>query len=1487
LQPNDRVLQFTPLSFDVSIEEMLPSWLAGSRVVLRNQEVLGSIPKFLDFIQREAITVLNLPTAYFHALTESIRPTDLPASVRLLVIGGEQVMAPRWALWHEQADRRVQVINAYGLTEACITNTLFRNNGESSGSTVPIGRPISNTTAYILDPDLQPLPVGVPGELFVGGPGVARGYRSAPELNARIFLQNPFSPGPNQRLYRTGDLARFRADGNIELLGRLDDQVKLRGFRIQLSEIEAALARHPAIAQAIVHATAYGDRDERLVAYFVSSGAGVATAGELISFLQKLLPEFMIPSAFVKLETLPLTPSGKIDHKKLPLPGTTRPGLNEPFVAPQSELEERIAAVWREVLHVDEVGVNDNFFNLGGHSLHAMQVMSRLGHALKLNIPVSNLFEAPTVATLAAAIVTQSSQLRTAVSGPIPRKSETTDADLSFAQQRVWFLNQLQPELPLYNLAQAIHLCGPIQVGMLEKAFREVVRRHDVLRTTYVLKGGHPVQTISRNGSFSLPVTDLSKLASEPKDRQLRETTVAEARKPFLLDQDLMLRALLLKLSDEEHVLLVTTHHIAADGWSIEVLWKEVSACYRSLLEDRPSPLPPLPVQYADFALWQLDWLQGAILDSQLAYWRTQLDGIPPLLELPLDHPRPALQTYRGARQSVALPGALTDKLRIFGQSEGCTLFMTLLAGFESLLFRYSHCEDIVVGTVNANRYHPEREPLIGYFANTLVLRTQFSEDPGFRAILRRTRKTTLDAYAHQDLPFERLVEELQPGRDPSYHPIFQVMFVLQNVPVPSQAMPELTVQPSDLDTGISKFDLLLNFVETGHGLSGFLEYSTDLFEQDTVERMMGHFQTLLQSAVAAPDLEVSRLQLLSEPERKQLLVDWNSGRVDVPTERCIHQMFEAHAAATPERIAIVCGDQRATYADLNTRSNRLAHYLRALGAGPGTLIGLCTSRSIEMVAAMLATLKAGAAYVPMDPTYPRERLQWIIEDARLAIILTEMAFGQDLNAPGTQVVCLDTLNSALESNSPEKPGEKVGRNDLAYVLFTSGSTGRPKGVAVEHRSVLALAAWAKSEFSDEELKGVLAGTSICFDLSVFEIFMPLALGGRVILAPDVLQIAAIPARNEVRLINTVPSAIAELLRLKAIPDSVRTINLAGELLPQSLVEALYELPHVQRVLDLYGPTEATVYSTWALRTRGGRNNIGRPLPNEQLYVLDTKLEPAPFGVPGELFIAGAGLARGYLNQPELTADRFFKNPFSPDPEARMYRTGDLVRYLPDGNVEYLGRIDQQVKIRGFRIELGEIEAHLRKHSNLSEAIVVPDDEVSREKRLVAYIVPAQEPGPTAGELREHLKQTLPEYMVPSLFVSLDALPRTPNGKLNRKALPKPDPLIASAASVDQEPTTDAEILVAQIWCDVLNLSQVGIHQNFFELGGHSLMITRILVRLRDAVEVELPMKSIFEAPTVAQLAVLVESAMLVQISDLSEDELQESVRTGFHDVSG
>ena len=1049
----------------------------------------------------------------------------------------------------------------------------------------------------------------------------------------------------------------------------------------------------------------------------------------------------------------------------------------------------------------------------------------------------------------------------------ISRRATRESAPLSYSQRRLWFLDQYEPNSSVYNVPSGLRLKGALEVAALERSLNEIVHRHEALRTTFSMVGGEPVQAIAPSLTVALSMEDLSGCAEEKREEKARQLVREEAHRPFDLSEGPLFRSKLVRLGDEDHILLLTMHHIVSDGWSMGVLQRELSVLYRAFMNGHPSPLVDLSIQYGDFAKWQGEWLQGEVLERQLSYWKGQLEGIPAVLNLPTDHPRPAVQSYRGRTQSIELSKGLTEGLKGLSRKEGVTLFMVLLAAFQTLLYRYTGQGDVVVGSPIANRNRSEIEGLIGFFVNTLVLRSDLSGNPSFRELLGRVRKMALEAYEHQDLPFEKLVEELQPERSLSYSPLFQVMFVLQNAPSTELELEGLGVSRLRVGGETAKFDLTLSMHETAEGLSGSLQYKTDVFDDATITRMLGHLQRLLEGVVAKPDEGIGYLPILSEAEERQLLIEWNDTRTDYPRDKCIHGLFETQVEKTPDAIALVFEDQQLTYSELNTRANQLARYLQKLGVGPEVLVGICVERSIEMVVGLLGILKAGGGYLPLDVNYPAKRLEFMLADAQVSVLLTQSDQFEDeesrlddsdgrsssLNRR-IQRICLDRDWEFIITESDANPGNTSTADNLAYVIYTSGSTGRPKGVAIEHRNTVGFLSWVHSTFTPEELSAVFAATSICFDLSVFEIFAPLTCGGTIILAQNALALA-IPNRTKVSLLNTVPSAMNELLTLVAIPQSVRVINLAGEPLRTDLVRRIYESTSVRKVHDLYGPTECTTYSTWTCRTPDGPQTIGRPIVNTQVYILDGSLNPVPVGVAGELHIGGDGLARGYLNRPELTAEKFIHNPFSADPTSRLYKTGDLSRYLPDGNIEFLGRIDHQVKIRGYRIELGEIESVLRQHRSVPEAVVLAREESPGDKQLVAYVVFNRDEVCTVSELRSFLRGKLPDYMVPSAFVALDSLPLTPNGKVDRKALPAPDQIRPELQASFVAPRTPIEEIIAEVWAEVLKLGKVGIHDNFFDLGGHSLLATQIISRVRDAFQMDIPLRTLFEKPTVAGLA--------------------------------
>jgi amino acid adenylation domain-containing protein len=1065
----------------------------------------------------------------------------------------------------------------------------------------------------------------------------------------------------------------------------------------------------------------------------------------------------------------------------------------------------------------------------------------------------------------------------------LKKRAERADRfPLSFGQQRLWFLHRLDQQSPAYNCPLGIRFDGPLDPAILQKAIATVVERHEVLRTTFREGPDGPLQVVNPQAPVNLTVIDLGEKVRT--EAELRPVLVAEARRSFDLVQGPLFRTTLFRLAADKHILVFNLHHVIGDGWSLEVLFRELSSLYEAFSADQASPLPPLPIQYADFAAWQQQRLTCDALREQLNWWVEHLGRDSAPLELPTDRPRPPVQTTNGTREPFVIPAALTEGLRRLAQREGATLFMVLLAAYKLLLYRHTGMAEIAVGSPLAGRNRAELEGLIGMFVNTLVLKTPLTGNPTFRELLQRVRNRALDAYDRQEVPFEKLVERLQPERTLSCHPLFQTLFALYRPP-PEGRWRGTAWKAFDVPTDTAKFDLSFVLTERADEITGEIEYNTDVFDVATMRRWAAQLQALLASILANPDLPIDELNLLPEGERRQLLVDWNSATCSYPRDRRLHELFEEQARRTPDAPALVFERERITYRELEMRAERLAAQLRELEVGPETLVGVLLERTPRLLVAILGILKAGGAYVPLDPVYPKDRLEFIFDDTRMPILLTQPELSEQLPAAAeTGVLYLDASGVAAPA-AGRAPRRKPYRSsahpfeiapaptNLAYVIYTSGSTGRPKGVAVEHRSVVALIAWARTVFRAEDFAGALASTSICFDVSVFELFVPLCVGGTVILAENVLQLPVLPAAAEVVMINTVPSAMQELIRSRSLPASVQTVVLAGEPLPQRLVDELYAVPTIARVFDIYGPTEDTVYSTWTLRRRGGRATIGRPIANEQAYIVDARMRPVPIGIPGELCLAGDGLARGYLHRPELTAEKFTENPFAPG--RPLYHTGDLARFDADGNIEYLGRLDHQVKVRGRRIELGEIESVLRQHADVHDCLVVVREDTPGDKNLVAYVVAGGAPPPDRRILRLHLHHKLPDYMVPSAFVFLPKMPLLANGKIDRKALPAPElgssePTVAFVA-----PRTPAEAALAKIWCELLRVEQVGANDNFFQLGGHSLLVMRMMARIVENFGVQLPLRAAFGTPTLGGLASVIEEAVLTEVAELGEDEAE------------
>jgi amino acid adenylation domain-containing protein len=1439
----DRGSQVAGVGFDAAVWEVWPYLAAGASVVIAPEDARLSPPALRGFLLESGVTVSFASTPVAEALLALDWPPEAP--LRLLLTGGDALRT------RPPASLPFRLINNYGPTEGTVVATSGAVEWSAADGLPAIGHAIDGAAAYVVDPRMRPVPRGVAGELYVGGVGVARGYLGRPALTAERFVPDPLSPEPGGRAYRTGDRVRRRADGALDFLGRNDDQVKVRGVRIEPGEVEAALTRDPAVREAVVGAPADRHGERRLVAWIVPADDALDVAA-LRARLRDVLPEHMVPASFVEMGALPLTPNGKVDRRALPPPASA--AGEEAYVAPRSPTEELLAGIFAEVLGAPRVGAHDDFFSLGGHSLLVTRMTSRIARDLGAELPLRAVFEAPSVALLAERVDAARASASDAAEPLVPAARD--GGVLSFAQERLWFIDQMEPGGSAYNIPAAVDVHGALDVDALRGALTDLVARHESLRTVFGATDDGPRQRILPPQPFALPVVDV------PSDAEADAHAAEEASEPFDLARGPLFRGRLLRLSADRFVLLLTLHHVVADGWSANVLFRELGALYRARVAGGTAGLPPLPVQYADFAAWQRRHLSGERLARQTAWWRERLRGAPALLELPTDRPRPPAPTHAGGTYDFAIPMDVAEAIHELARAEGATPFMALLAAFQVLLARYSRQGEVVVGSPIAGRSRVETEGLIGFFVNTLALRADLSGGPTFRELLAQVRETTLGAYAHQDVPFEKLVEEMGVQRSLSYAPLFQVMFVLQNAPAAHMELPGVRLAQRPGATAGAKLDLTLAMREAEDGLRGTLEYAADLFDPSTAEHMAGHFAALLRSLASHPDRPVHAAGMLPEDEESLVLRRWNSAdtRDHYRRDLTLHGLFEEQVRRTPRATALVCGGETLSYGELNRRANRLAHRLRAHGVGPEVRAGILMERTPDLVAAMLAVLKSGGAYVPLDPEYPAERVAFMLADTRVPVLLTQSRLLARLPALDATVLAVDEIaDDASDAAADEDPGVSVDARNLAYVIYTSGSTGRPKGVQLEHGSAGVLVQWLRDELPDDLRASVLASTSVCFDVSIAEVFGTLCWGGKLVLVPNALSLASLPAGQEVAMACMVPSAAAELLRMNGIPAHIRTLNLGGEPLPAALARDLYATGTVRQVVNLYGPSEDTTYSTalWVGRD-ARRMTVGRALSGKRLYVLDGGLRPCGVGVPGELFIAGHGVARGYHDRPGATAEKYLPDPFGGEPGARMYRTGDLARWLESGEVEYLGRLDEQVKIRGHRVEVGEVAAALATHPALAESTVAAraDGGVAR---LVAYYV-AREPAPTVAELRAHVRERLPDYMVPSAWVPMAELPHTPSGKLDKRSLPAPDAPVGGREHV--APRTPAERLVAGVWADVLGVERVGVHDDFFELGGHSLLATRVATRIRQAAATDLPVRAIFECPTVEALAARVAASV-------------------------
>ena len=1439
--PGERGAQMASPSFDASVFEIWSPLTFGGTLCVVDDEVRTSPEGLRDWLLASQVNVAVASTVMAEALLDLEWPQE--CALRILMTAGEALHKyPRPGL-------PFRLSNNYGPTENSVATTMgFVPVSDGNIQRPPtLGRPIPNVQVYILDKYLKPVPLGARGEIYIGGKSVARGYLTRPELTAERFLPNPFGPG---RIYKSGDLGRYLPDGEIEFLGRVDDQVKLRGYRIELGEIENVLMRHPSVREAAVIVREIRSGDKQLVAYAALREPDAITSAALREYLRAELPSYMAPSLVMLLDALPVTPNGKVDRRALPAPD--RDALSDAYVAPRTETEIALAAIWSEVMGIERIGLHDNFFDLGGHSLLATQVLSRVRDVFGVEIPLRDFFTSPQLKPMALHIES-GKRLQAPPMLPVPRDQILP---LSFPQQRLWVIAELTPGSSGYNVPGTVHLQGVLQLSALESAFAEIVRRHEILRTTFRSINGVPSQVIApAPDAWPIKVTDLRGLPDADREEAIRAHIHEETYRTFDLIAGPLFRTDLVRVADDEYFLSVTTHHIVSDGWSIGILFHELAVLYDAFVDSQASPLSPLSIQYADFAAWQRTWLQGDVIDRYFAYWQERLADLP-TLELPTDYARPVQQTFNGAARAITCSAELSQGLHALSKRAGATLFMTLLAAFKVLLHRYTGQDDLVVGSPIANRNRAETEPLIGFFVNSLVLRSDLSGNPTFLEVIDRVRETALGAYDNQDLPFEMLVEHLNPVRDRSRNPLFQVIFALLNTPMNEQPLSGLKMQARDAGVVTARMDLEVFFQEKENCLSGGLIYNTDLFKVETIEHFHRHLLRVFEAVVSNPHQRISEIVLLDSEEQSFLLNALNDTAQDSPTSPLVPEKITTWVETQPDAIAVQHGTKRLTYAELDARANRVAARLHAMGVGAESIVAVCLERSPDLVAVLLGVWKAGGAYLPIDPDYPQSRIQLLLNDSAARVVITRSSTELPQVSEGCSIVCLDDSWNAFPETPELFSASGIKPNDLAYVIYTSGSTGTPKGVAVEHATLLNCMYWSGQAFGFAPGERGAQMASPSFDASVFEIWSPLTFGGTLCVVDDEVRTSPEGLRDWL-LATQVNVAVASTVMAEALLDlqwpqecALRILMTAGEALHK------YPRPGLPfRLSNNYGPTENSVATTMGFVPVSDGNiqrppTLGRPIPNVQVYILDKYLKPVPLGARGEIYIGGKSVARGYLTRPELTAERFLPNPFGP---GRIYKSGDLGRYLPDGEIEFLGRVDDQVKLRGYRIELGEIENVLMRHPSVREAAVIVREIRSGDKQLVAYAALREPDAITSAALREYLRAELPSYMAPSLVMLLDALPVTPNGKVDRRALPAPDRDALSDAYV--APRTETEIALAVIWSEVMGIERIGLHDNFFDLGGHSILAMRLVYEIEKAFTVRIPLASLFETPTISQLA--------------------------------
>jgi len=1451
-EPVSRFLLTFSLDFDGSVTGIFWTLLQGGQLIIPLQTAYRDPTELAALIEHHRISHIMWAPSLYQAVLGEASSTQLE-SLRLVITAGESLPLELLRR-HYQLLPRATLYNEYGPAEAAAWCSVYQTTREETGARVPIGKPIDHMQLYVLDERLQPMPINVPGELYIAGECLARGYVNQPQLTQERFLTNPYVA--NTRLYRTGDLARYRTDGNVEILRRIDEQVKLHGARIEPGEVESVLSNFPGVHHAVVLLRQDRPNQPRLVGYVAGESSLRKQIEQVRRYLVERLPHYMVPSIILWLDAMPLGPTGKVNRHALPAPKDMT-GQAAATIAPRNRVEEALAELWKSVLEVPKASIHDNFFEQGGHSLLATQLVSRIRELFEIDLPLSSLFERPTISALAEEVMRLcQKERRSPALPPIIPVPRDQPIPLSYSQQRMWLMYQLAPESPAYNMSFASRQMGRLNKAAVRMAIDAICSRHDVFRTTFTMKGEGPVQIIQPFRRPHWVEVDLTHLPSAERQQRAAGLVEQEANRPFNLEQGPLARFFLIEIEPDDHVLVLTMHHIIGDQWSFGIIGYEFALFYNAFCRGDAPLAKPISLQYIDYAVWQRRCLTDDRLRMQSDYWQKKLAGLSKL-SLPTDHPRPATQTFTGSHRMLELPASLIERLKQFSAEHNATVFMTLLTCFQILLSRYSGQTDVAVGSPIANRTQSEIESIIGSFVNTLIMRTDLSGDPTFIELMAQVRDTALEAYANQDFPFDKLVEMMHSSRDQSSAPLVQVLFNVPNAPIREIHIQGLSWVPFEVETQAAQFDLSLT-IETEFARKAYLTFNTDLFEPQTAERMLGQYKILLQHALANPHCKLSELPTVTAAERRQMLLAWNRTQREYPKSECFPQLFETQAEKTPDSVAVSMGQTVLQYGQLNAWANQLARHLQTRGAKPGATVGIGLDRSLEMVVALLAVLKTGAAYVPLDPEFPRDRLRFMVQDASVAVVLTTSKLSDRFDGHVSPLLCLDREEKRIAQESSHNLAPIATPQDLAYVLYTSGSTGHPKGVEIPHQALVNFLWSMLHEPGCTAQDVLLSVTTISFDIFGLELYVPLLVGARV----EIVRRAAATDGRELRslcesvqptIMQATPATWRMLIEAGWLGGKNVTVLCGGEALPPDLATSL--LDRSLAVWNMYGPTETTIWSTIEKIGRTDQEiTIGRPIANTDAYILDQFLKPVPIGVSGELYIGGHGLAHGYRGRPELTQERFIPHPFSPEPLAKLYRTGDLARYRSDGHIVHLGRIDNQVKIRGFRIELGEIEVALNRHPSIRQAAVIAWEDRQGIKQLAAYVVCQEGPVPSQAELRSFLRSEIPDYMVPSFFVFLNAMPLTANNKIDRKALPSP----ASSFSDElghSSPRNQVEIQLTALWQHVLDVSKVGIHDNFFDLGGHSLKAARLFYLLEQVYGRRLPLAMLFQAPTIAEFA--------------------------------